>query len=303
MPSHYELRRRERLDQAFRRIATEQLDRAAAHLLQPGLADVKRVHETRKRFKESRALARLFRFVLSDEFRFHDRWYRDAGRKLSAYRDAAATVEAVEKLPDEVRSDIGRRMMGRLLNAVRRRRDERYADRDALRATVASVLAMFPEMRLRIAGSELSGWRGGVERGFARILRQAHSATHEAFASGDDLAFHEWRKRVKDHWYHVRLFAPAWSQLFGALETALDELSQLLGDHHDLVVVRAASRAAQDELGGEAGVDRIAGILAARQRALVEEAKRIASRVFVARPEDRAREVLTLWEEWHGAGR
>ena len=52
--------------------------------------------------------------------------------------------------------------------------------------------------------------------------------------------FHAWRKATKDLWYAVRLFEPAWPGPLDALAAELHALSQLLGDEHDLTVLRGA---------------------------------------------------------------
>ena len=61
------LHRDESLEKAFRRIADEQMTRAANALTVDDLSRDARVHEARKRFKESRALMRLYRDALFSE--------------------------------------------------------------------------------------------------------------------------------------------------------------------------------------------------------------------------------------------
>ena len=50
--------------------------------------------------------------------------------------------------------------------------------------------------------------------------------------------YHEWRKRVKDHWYHVRLLEGFGTLGCGSYEKSLKELETLLGEDHNLVVLR-----------------------------------------------------------------
>ena len=49
---------------------------------------------------------------------------------------------------------------------------------------------------------------------------------------------HEWRKRVKDLWYHVTLLEDAWKPVMSALADEAHELSDRLGDEHDVSVLR-----------------------------------------------------------------
>ena len=67
----------------LRRLLAERIDRALGALRDETLASETRVHEVRKRMKESRALLRLFRRVLGDVFSEENRRFRDAGRLLA----------------------------------------------------------------------------------------------------------------------------------------------------------------------------------------------------------------------------
>jgi CHAD domain-containing protein len=136
----------ESLQDAFRRIAADQLDRAAETLRRVELTAEERVHEARKRFKESRALLRLYR-----------RMYGDSVAVEELLRGFAAEIDAAR---------------------------ERMTD-----------------LRLNDVGS-------AVRKGFARTLAAARKAMTDAFETRDDAAVREWRKRVKDHWYHVSCSSP-----------------------------------------------------------------------------------------------
>lgn len=279
MADPFVLHRKESLEKAFRRIADRQLTRAANALTVDDLAVEARVHEARKRFKESRALMRLYRDALGDAFDEQNRWYRDAGRLLAPYRDASATVSAVDAIDDEATKA--------LRTVVRDRRDALYADSGALDETVSELLTRFPAERLRVRDLALHDVEDAVEASFASAISAGRKAMNEANDTGAATAFHEWRKRVKDQWYHVRLFARVWPKLMAVHEAALHELSDLLGEHHDLTVV------------GE--VDpQLASSIAERQQAIAAKARTVAEPIYASRARDRAREVMALWRVWRG---
>src|ERR1700694_1625249 len=103
----YEFLPGEPIPDAVRRIYGEQIDRIGVHVA------AGEVHEARKRMKETRALLRLVRKALGDEFVVENTWLRDAAHSLTAARDAEAMVETLEKLRKrtddrELRQDIGR---------------------------------------------------------------------------------------------------------------------------------------------------------------------------------------------------
>ena len=57
--------------------------------------------------------------------------------------------------------------------------------------------------------------------------RKAPSAEH----------MHEWRKRTKDVWHHLQLLEESWQPVIGAVADEAHELSDRLGDEHDLTVL------------------------------------------------------------------
>ena len=52
---------------------------------------------------------------------------------------------------------------------------------------------------------------------------------------------HELRKRVKDHWYHVRLLREVWPPVLTAWAAEAHVLAEQLGDDHDLSVLAAVA--------------------------------------------------------------
>src|SRR6185436_16307976 len=81
------------------------------------------------------------------------------------------------------------------------------------------------------------GWAAigpGVKRSYA-AGRKARSLV-KATPTPENL--HEWRKRVKDLWYHTHLLRPIWPEQMCAVADELEALSEQLGDDHDLVMLK-----------------------------------------------------------------
>jgi CHAD domain-containing protein len=74
----------------------------------------------------------------------------------------------------------------------------------------------------------------GIDRAYRRGRKGYKGASH---ASTEEL--HQWRKRAKDLWYHHRLIKDANPSVVAAYAKDAHQLSDLLGDDHDLAVVRA----------------------------------------------------------------
>lgn len=111
-------------------------------------------------------------------------------------------------------------------------------------------------------------------------------------AQADAEAFHQWRKHVKRHYYQVRLLKPLWPREMKAWADELEEISDWLGDHHDLAVAIERLHAEvpwSGELASEA---------AHRQRKLAKRALRAGSRAFAARPGELIDWLEPLWQAW-----
>src|SRR6185503_4258035 len=135
----------------------------------------------------------------------------------------------------------------------------------------------------------------------ARLYRRGRRRMDVASQSGEDVDFHAWRKSTKDLWYAVRLFEPSWLGPLGALAEELHALSQLLGDDHDLVILRDGLAAA----GGDppALTPRVQSAIAKRQRALRSEALAAGERLWAEKPRDFAARIVAYWQNWRSGAR
>ena len=100
----YRLKSKEKPRQGIRRMAEGQANDALEQL---GKRGEKTVHEARKDLKKMRALLRLVRADLGKRtYRSENQRYRDAGRRLSAARDAEVKLETLsalqEHFPDQI---------------------------------------------------------------------------------------------------------------------------------------------------------------------------------------------------------
>src|ERR1051325_6118849 len=231
----YQLEPRESLAAGLRRVAVEQATAAGEHLTDAAKPE-EAVHEARKRSKEARTALRLLRAAWGPELERAARArFRDAAGQVGPIRDAEAAVEALEELRRPQRLLKSEREAAE--RALRSRRDA--SDRAVDAAMRKQVAAAFDA-----AGKALPAARvatpESVAGSLARIYRRGKRRMETAFASDAAPDFHAWRKSTKDLWYAVRLFEPAWPGPLGTLATEIHELSQILGDEHDLTVLHEA---------------------------------------------------------------
>lgn len=280
---------------AVLRIMNEQIARARTHLTDEGSPMAKRVHDARKRFKETRALVRLVRKPLGAQFAVENSWFRNAGHDLAAARDAEAVLEALDKLAEAVKIAPATRKKARA--ALEKRRDAMTAE--ALDGRVGNVLAQLDAAVTRLAtwpalGTSFDTIAGGLRRTY----RGGREAMRAALRFHSPEALHEWRKRVKEHWYHAQLVRHVWPPMFKAYASVLEDLSHALGDHHDLHVLRGIIASSPAEFGRTPTVVKLLDKIDTRQRELEQEAAEIGSRVYAEGPDAWLARMRNYWDAW-----
>jgi CHAD domain len=244
--------------------ALEQLREAAA-----GARD-ETVHEARKRFKELRALLRLIENAAGGRRTRRARLQlRDAGRSLSGARDADALGETLLKLHERFGGafDRSREFTRRLIEE---------AQAGVLDADTASRLTA--AVRNNVAIWSFEAAMEDVHDDLRKSFRAAQRAMRAALVERSPAAFHEWRKREKDCWYQARMteeIVPAMHEG----EPLLRRLARILGDHHDLVVLREIAAKHADEASGDAAVNVLSHALE-RMRELEQEAEVLGPEAF-----------------------
>ncbi len=255
-----------------------------------------RVHEARKRFKEMRALLRLFRGALGDGFTTENRWYRDAAREIAEFRDADAARAAVESLPKAIRRRFSFGTMYRLRRVVRNEHRAVYHDLDSVERRLEMIAGQLPVSAGRLSNLLLEGPDDfkRIEQAFVRTLRQGERLMHSASATHDPAEYHEWRKRVKEHWHHVQFLRPLRPRFLARREQLLDELSHVLGDYHDLQLIRTiVATAANTFSAGEAV--HIDETLMGRQTQLERKAQALGRRIYKTAPKSLGKRLAKRW--------
>lgn len=272
----YAIEHDEPVPEAIARIMDEQLVRAREQLTDPKASPDKRVHDARKRFKETRALIRLVREPLGAQFRIENAWFRDAGRDLAAARDADAMLEALDQLE-----------LPRAVRTKMRRTLAKQRQHPPLDGLIANALDQLVVARARVAlWPRLDDSFDTLAAGLRRTYRDGRRAFRTA-RTADEL--HEWRKHAKTHWYHVQLLRKAWPAMFEPYADVMQSLSRALGDHHDLHVLGETVPDAPPEL---------AQAISGRQQKLEREARAIGARVYAERPEAWLARMRNLWKAW-----
>jgi CHAD domain-containing protein len=290
----YRLRRREPLAFGVRRVTRGRLDDAVERLRDGDVDEVEAVHEARKDLKKLRSALRLVRPVLGeDDYARENARYRDAARRLSGARDAQALAETVSALEERFEDEPPPGGWKPIAKALTRSDGVDAAELDRLRERAAAEIeAGRRELEgLSLPGDGFDVVGPGLRRAYSRGRRRLAEARDDP----SDERMHEWRKRSKDLWYHLRLLRPAWRPVLEPLADQAHELSDRLGDDHDLVVLTEQL----DQPGIALTVEQRAHLerlIALRRGELQTEAFTLGARLYAEKPRAFAARIAAYWE-------
>jgi len=289
----YAIERGEEISRALPRIITERIDHAHEQLLDVSQPPEERIHNARKRFKETRAALRLIRRPLGKQFAVENHWFRDAARDLATLRDADAVVEAIAKLSESADGSNEERV----LKKVRRHLEkaQRKTTRGELNARITNAAAQLPIARARLSlWSRLDDRFDTIGDGLQRTFRDGRRAFRTARDEPSPETFHEWRKRVKDHWYHSQILRHLWPELMKPHREQMEKLSDALGDRHDLDMLQQLA----GDLESDVDLRALHGIIDRRSAELTETAMGLGERIYAERPGAVYEKFKRYWDAW-----
>lgn len=277
------------IEKGFRRIAREQIDRALSELspLEVGPGGV---HQCRKALKRLRALLALVAPAIGDKAakRHHDA-LRNTARLLAAPRENVVLLDTIAKVTAAA-DPSDRPSLQPLRDEFARRSAELSRPLDGETAQQARIWLVKESKRLSKTRFK--------HRGFDALALEAayqagRRALKRAYAKPSDEAFHDLRKAVQLHWRHMALLSRAWPEVFEARVAAARELSQILGDDHDLAMLAgavAADATASDQI--KAVAERVCR---SEQQKLREAAEHRLLRLYTEPPGAFRRRIAAYW--------
>ena len=291
----FELQPSESVEAGIKRIVDEQLASALEELrgADDKTADAA-VHATRKRLKRTRAIVRLVREELGEEtFGVENASFRDAGGSLSETRDATVLVATLDGLKGSVDGEAFTIARKRLL-ARRRAVKKRVLEAGN---GLESVAGLVEAARLRVSTwpMDRDGWEA-LRPGLKRIYEEGRAAFERAEVGGDPELFHEWRKRVKDLWHQLEVLEGIWPDVMKGLAEQFHALADLLGDEHDLSVLKELLEA--EALARAEGISAVAETAETKRAQLQREARALGGRLFAEKAGAFAKRLGHYWVAW-----
>ena len=291
----YRFKEHETVPGGIKRIALELIDKAIEQTKPQVKNRDKLIHDTRVTFKKLRALLRLTRVKHNAEtFGLEDDCFRDAGRRLSHVRDTTAMIKALDKLTEHYADQLEPDAFAELRKPFIRARRKQQADKNE---ALAEAVRILESARSRVADWPIDddGF-SSLREGLKRIYKKGCTCMAHVQAQQSVENLHEWRKRVKDLWYQVRLLSPLWPGMLKDLANEFGRLADCLSDDHDLAILRqAVLRRPSKE---ETKVETLLALIDQQRGELEDEAKRLGERLYVETPHAFVRRFEVYWRAW-----
>jgi CHAD domain-containing protein len=295
----YRLLPREPDGAGLKRVLTSQVDDAIAQLRgDAGSQPAEAIHEARKDVKKIRSALRLVRHEIGDEtWRRENDHYRDVARSLSGFRDAEILVEALDGLSERFGPEAEGRfdaLREQLENENRAAHDDGSVER-AMSEAAAGLTA--GRGRIDALPLEGDGWEligPGLHGTYRRGRKRLRAVEEEASVTNR----HELRKRVKDLWYQVRLIKEADEHMLGALADHAHDLSDHLGDDHDLALLRETVQRRRTAFFEPADKRHLLEQIDQRRGELQFAAISLAERIYKDKPKRFIKRLEKRWEAW-----
>jgi CHAD domain-containing protein len=283
----------------LKRVLTAQVDDAILQLRgETGTEPAEAIHEARKDVKKIRSALRLVRHETGDEaWRRENDHYREVAWGLSGFRDAEILVEALDGLAER----FGPSAEGQF-DALREQleKENRAAHDDgSIERAMAEAAAGLAAGRGRIDALPLKGdgWDligPGLHRTYRRGRKRLRTVEEEASVTN----LHELRKRVKDLWYQVRLIVDADKHMLGALADHAHDLSDHLGDDHDLALLRDTVQRRRAAFADPAHKRHLLEQIDQRRGELQFAGISLAERIYSDKPKRFTKRLERRWEAW-----
>jgi CHAD domain-containing protein len=296
----YRLEREETVSAGLRRVVCEQIDSAVERLSGEKKATRdEAIHSSRKSIKKVRATLRLARRDMGESRSEHGQ-LRDTAARISEFRDAFVIIATFDALKKKYQDDAKGARLGSIRAGLVRRRREAGGEADTAPVVKAAAEA------LRKTSKRVAKWHL-KSQGFAAIgpgLEETYRAGRRALAAarkdGNAEKLHALRKRVKDHWYHVRLLEGLWAEMMDAYEKSLKDLEDWLGEDHNLTVLHDKIAVEPGFYGKQQDIALAFELIARDQKELREKALPLAERIYEEKPREFTRRIKRLWNIWQG---
>jgi CHAD domain-containing protein len=304
----FRLKPDESLKKGIRRIFRREIEKALEELESCGFGDDEVVHGVRKRIKKLRAVLRLIRADLGKKtFRHANVWLRDAARPLTEMRDAKVLLDALDKLAPRIRDETSPESVVAVRTFLMNHKEtvaHHVLDEESACSRVQSMLG---DARDRLNSWMIvdGGW-ATIDAGLQRAYRAGYGALAVASTEPTIENLHEWRKQAKYFGYQLQLLEPICRNVMDELGNPVQELTEVLGDDHDLTMLEKTVTEEAADLGGDGAVSRLRELIDRRRSELQKSAFEMGRQIYHDGPRttmDRIQAWRRTWQRELANGR
>ncbi len=236
---------------------------------------------------------------MEPEYQRSNTAFRDAAREVSPMRDAHALVETFDDMVSVSASPADR------FETVRTALAEdsvRATEREDIAERVERAHELITAGASRIPSWEVDDPIDAIESGIRKTYKRGRNRLADSLADGRIEDRHQWRKRVKYGWYHIRLTENAAPSLLCPLASAMHDLSDALGDDHDLSVLSGRIESDPNRYGDDETVNATLRLIAGWQFALQRRALSLGRRLYVETPKRLSQRLTSYLRVWRAHG-
>lgn len=198
------------------------------------------IHEMRKNIKKIRGILRLVRYEIGkDNYEALNAFYREIANTIAVLRDDTSQIELLKGMQLNLRSAEISRAIASAISQVKVRRKKEFARfyADDLHHNISKLLKnkLQDYGELTIVGDPDSF----IFKGIKKVYRKARTAMEATEELNSRELYHDLRKQVKYLMYHLSIISHTLSPTFQRYVSDLNELSDHLGNLHDLDLFNA----------------------------------------------------------------
>ncbi len=280
---------------SIHRIGLSQIDRALM-VLTPQEGGEPGVHQARRSFKRFRALMHFAKPGFSKrDFKEFNQRVREIASRFSTTRDRQVMTETLIKIEASAEAKAARQAAQRAKQLLQEKGDESQRQMDETKL----ALAIEDLHRLRLDFEKVNITLesfADLTKGMCTVYRGCRIGQTTAEHSATDEDYHDWRKHVQRHWRHLQLIRRAWPGIIRVHIAEARELSQILGEDHDLAVLRYFIEANRKRLGPKSDQQALIAECIKRQAQLRRAAHVSGLRLFADKPKALMHRFSVYWE-------
>jgi CHAD domain-containing protein len=278
----YLLENNETLSFGLKRITLELIDKSVFNLSKGNGSFNEDIHDTRKNFKKVRTVQRLIRSNIGEEsFQIENSFYRGAGRTLSDLRDSTVLIYTFNKLLKNSELEMSNFDFSVFKNFLIEKHKTIRIAKSKKSAVINSLSTDLLLARSRVFDWPLSGDDFKlIKKNLQRIYEQGQNYMYAVFSEAVKENVHEWRKRVKDLWYAMRILSNLWPEIMSPLVILLGKLSDTLGDANDLFLLKERIISNQSKFKDDQHTRELINFIDRRIIDLLRDARTIGRKIY-----------------------